>query len=84
MCTERWSYLEEGQYVNDELVGFGRRVQWYNYMFSSRIGYGIDNGDRGRDADNFKLQGYGKIYNNRNNTETIGLFENDKISKKKD
>lgn len=67
------SYLEEGQFVNDELQGFGRRIWLATGNHANRIGYGKDNEQRADCADNFKLHGLGK------RNDELGLYEDDSI-----
>lgn len=81
--AERWCYIEDGQFVDDHLVGFGRRLMMWNSSFMNRIGWGIDNGARGRDADNFKLEGLGDRYN-KDGKHEIGKWENDALVTGKD
>lgn len=80
-CAERWSYMEEGQFVNDELQGFGRRLMLWNTDWQNRIGWGKDNEQRGKTADNFKLDGLGRKWDGRPNesANNVGRFENDEF-----
>ena len=39
---------------------------FWNSSYNNRIGFGKDTGDRGCNADNFKLNGYGKMYGKSN------------------
>lgn len=77
---ESYSYIEEGQFVDDELQGFGRRVYFWNSEWDNRIGWGKDNKERGRDANNFRLEGLGRRYDADNHDweeGTFGHFEDD-------
>jgi len=51
----------------------------WNTDWMNRMGWGTDNGKRGRDADNFKLNGLGHKYDKSNDYK--GLFENDEKMK---
>jgi len=49
----------------------------WNTDWKNRMGWGTDSGTRGRDADNFKLNGLGWKWDRDLNTNSKGLFEND-------
>lgn len=56
----------------------------WNTDWKSRIGWGTDNEKRGRDADNFKLNGLGRKYDMRpdNLSDDIkGMFKDDEKNK---
>jgi len=59
---ERYSFVEEGQFVNDQLDGFGRKFYFNNDSYYNRFGYGKWNGENGRDASNFRLEGHGRKF----------------------
>ena len=58
------SFMEEGQFINDEMNGFGRRMPLYDYRDECRIGFGKppDTKANSNIENRFLLNGYGSKY----------------------